>query len=419
MRIIIANKYYYVDGGPERYLFSLTDYLESLGHEVIPFAVDYPKNRPSEYAKYFVQPAGGGSETKLDRLEGGLATKFRIAGRSVYSVEAKRSLERLIDDTKPDLLYCLNIVNHLSPSIIDAAHERKIPVVLRLSDYYLVCASYLFRRGRQVCTDCEKGFYHALFHNCVHGSRVATLCRVAGMYAHSMWRVYDKPRAIVTTTQFMRDMLIRCGYPPNKLHHIPTFVNADIWTPRCDSNDGYILYFGRLSPEKGVGLLIDAYNDMQTDDPLFVVGDGTEEFTYYLQSRVSPEKRQMVKFLGKKGGEELRRIVCGAKYVVVPSLWHDNAPNVVYEAFAAGKPVIGTALGGLTEQITDKVGLLVEAGNREQLRDAMTRLSSDADIVERLGKNARQTAEDEYGISTHTDRLLTMFESVMSGKKRK
>ncbi len=420
MRIVIANKYYYIDGGPERYLFSLSDYLRSLGHEVIPFAVAYPRNEPSEYAKYFVNPAGGGGETKLDKLEGGLGTKFRIAGRTVYSVEAKRALERLIDDTKPDLIYCLNIVNHLSPSIIDAAHEKRVPVVLRLSDYYLMCASYLFRRASGVCTDCENGFYRALFHNCVHGSRPATVVRVAGMYAHNFWRVYEKPGAIVTTTKFMSDALVRFGYSPKKLHHIPTFVNSTKWQPRYD-NDGYILYFGRLMPEKGIEFLLEAYRQSAGRDPLVIVGDGPDEYVSYLHSLVTDDLKGRVKFVGGKWGEELQQIVGGAKYVVVPSLWHDNAPNVVYESFAAGKPVIASALGGLCEQVTKDVGALVEAGNASELAQAMDRLSGDAALVESMGRNARLRAETEFSIENHVDSLLELFGSLIdakSGKKR-
>ena len=166
MKIVIANKYYYIDGGPERYMFNLTDYLTRLGHQVVPFSVAYAKNQPSEYEQYFVKPSGGGTDSKLNKLEGGIRTKLRIAARSIYSYEAKRALERLIVDTQPDLLYCLNIVNHISPSIIDAASKYKMPVIMRLSDYYLLCPSYLYLRDGNICTDCERGFYHALRHKC-------------------------------------------------------------------------------------------------------------------------------------------------------------------------------------------------------------------------------------------------------------
>ncbi|HOP81263.1 MAG TPA: glycosyltransferase family 4 protein, partial [Armatimonadota bacterium] len=111
-------------------------------------------------------------------------------------------------------------------------------------------------------------------------------------------------------------------------------------------------------------------------------------------------------------GEDLQKTVYGAKYVVVPSLWHDNAPNVVYESFAAGKPVIATALGGLREQVTDQTGILVEPKNYEQLAEALDRLSSSSDLVVQLGQNARELVEQKHTIEAHTEHLIQLFNSV-------
>ena len=408
MRIVIANKYYYLDGGPERYLFGLADYLGSLGHEVIPFAVGYEKNLPSEYEKYFLRPAGAGPETKLGKLEGGVGTKLRIAIRSIYSFEARRALGRLIGDVKPDLLYCLNIVNHMSPSVIDAAHKRGVPVVMRLSDYNLVCPNYLFLHDGQICTECERGYYHALRYKCAQGSFAATACRVAGMYVHKFAGVYRKVSAFVTPAKFMKDTLVRAGFAAEKIHHIPTFVDLSSWSPRYD-NDGYILYFGRLAREKGIEFLLSAYAKSRVDDPLVIVGGGAGDYVEQLKSGIDEGSRGKVNFIGRKSGRELQEIVRGAKYVVVPSLWHDNAPNVVYESFAAGKPVVASALGGLCEQVTADTGVLVEPGNVDELAEAIVRLSGTPDLLEELGRNARRRVEEEHGVEIHVRRLLDVF----------
>lgn len=393
-------------------MFNLSEYLRSQGHEVIPFSIAYQKNLPSEYESYWPKPAGGGSETKLEKLEGGIKTKLKIALRSVYSKDVRVALEKLIDEVKPDVIYCLNIVNHMSPSIIDAAHSRNLPVVMRLSDYYLVCPSYLFLRDGKVCTDCEHGFNHALKHKCIYGSMSATLCRVAGMYIHKLMRIYNKVDGFITTTNFMKDTLIRAHFQKNKIHHIPTFVNASLWTPTY-TNKGYILYFGRLSPEKGVDFLLRSYSQSSTQDPLMIVGDGTEEYIEQLKSHISTERRDKVKFLGKMIGKDLQEMVYGAKYVVVPSMWYDNAPNVVYEAFAAGKPVVGTALGGLCEQVTSDTGVLVEPGNVAELSEALDRMSADAELIEQLGKAARRRVEEQNAIENHASRLLDLFTTAM------
>ena len=417
MKIIIVNKYHYIDGGPERYMFGLSDYLKSLGHEVIPLAMAYSKNLPSEYDKYFVQPAGGCSETKLGRLEAGLGTRLKVAAQTIYSMTARKALERLIADTQPDLVYCLNIVNHMSPSVIDAAHKYHVPVVMRLSDYNLICPSHLFLRDGQICTECERGYYRSLKYKCVQGSLAATTCRAAGMYIHKLLGIYKKVNTYVAPAKFMKDTLVRAGFPEKKIHHIPTFVNSSCWTPRYD-NDGYILYFGRLTPEKGIEFLLRAYAESGVGDPLMIVGDGPDDYVDRLKSGIDEISRGKVNFLGHKSGEELQEIVRGAKYVVVPSLWYDNTPNVVYESFAAGKPVVASALGGLCEQVTEETGVLVEPGNICELTAAITRLSSAPELLDKMGRSARRLVEQEYGIENHVKRLLGLFEEVIECRER-
>ncbi len=408
MKIIVVNKYYYVDGGPERYMFSLSEHLRSLGHEVIPFAMAYSKNLPSEYDKYFVPPAGGGDSSKLVDMEGGISTKLRIAGRSVYSFEAKRRLEQLIRDTKPDLIYGLNIVNHMSPSIIDAARKYNVPVVLRLSDYYLTCPAYLYLRDDQICTECENGYHRALRHKCVHGSRVATLCRVFAMYMNDAMGIYGKVGAFISPAKFMQNTLIKAGYPAKKVHHIPTFVDASKWEPRYD-NDGYILYFGRLSSEKGVDFLLRSYIQSGVKDPLVIVGHGQLEYVQELASIADCCEKGQISFAGYKSGAELQKLVLGAKFVVVPSRWFDNMPNVVFEAFAAGKPVVATDIGGISEQITTETGILVQSGDTGQLAEALVKLSVSPLLVEEMGYHARRLVIEKYNIETHAERLLGVF----------
>jgi len=392
-------------------MFGLSERLTAMGHQVIPFAMAYSRNLPSEYRDYFVPPVGSSESTKLGELEGDPVATIRAAVRSIYSLPAKKQMLRLIDDTKPDLIYTLNIVNHMSPSIVDAAHTLGIPVVMRMSDYFMVCPNYLFLRDGKMCRECESGYYHAILHKCVHGSLAASTCRVVGMYFRDLFKIYHKCSGFVAPAAFMENMLLKAGYSGRSVNHIPTFVDAKKWPPRFD-NDGYVLYFGRIAMEKGVDFLLQGYAKSGIHDPLWIVGEGSPEYIGYLNSLVDSMGCHNVSFLGKKSGQYLTSIVQGAKYVVVPSMWFDNMPNVVLEAFASGKPVIASALGGICEQVTPKTGILVEAGNVEELASAMLRLSSDDALVEWMGREARKRALREYSIEVHGDRLLGLFNDV-------
>ena len=413
MKIITANKYHFLNGGAERYMLSLTEELRNQGHEVIPFGIRYDRNIPTDYDEYFIAPAGSGDQIRLNRQEGGALTRLRIAARAVYSLEAKSLMNRLVSDTNPDLLYCLNIVNHMSPSIIDSAAKHGVPVVMRLSDYNLVCPSYLCLREGSVCTECYAGYHRALKYKCIYGSMSATACRVIAMYAHKWLGLYDKVGAFVTPAKTLRHALIKCGFPEEKVHYIPTFVNISNWNP-CYENHGYILYFGRLTPEKGINVLIDAYCASGVSDPLVVVGDGNPDYVAGLKLKVPENMRERIHFVGEKSGEELRDVVRYAKYVVVPSVCFDNSPNVVYESFAAGKPVVGSAIGGIQEQVNSNVGMLVKPGDVTELAQALQSLSADTERLELLGRNARRLVEEEHNVKTHIERLLRLFGEVCS-----
>lgn len=412
MRIAIANKYHYIDGGPERYMFGLIKLLQEMGHEAIPFAMAYARNLPSEYSDYFIPPAGGEQGAKLSELQVGVLSRLRIALHSVYSLEARRSLQKLIREQHPQILYCLNIVNHMSPSIIDAAHSLGVPSVLRLSDYNLVCPSYLFLRSGRICTECHTGSpRRALRHRCVHDSLASSACRVLGMYIHRWMRIYGRVSAFITPTAFMRSILTEAGFPAGKIHHIPTFVDADQWKPRYD-NDGYVLYFGRLSPEKGVDVLIGAYALSGISDPLLIVGSGADSYVEEVEALSSRLGDGSIRILPQKSLGELQSIVRGTKYVVVPSVWYDNAPNVVLEALASGKPVIASDLGGIPEQVTRDAGILVPPRDTEALAAAMRLLSMNSSMVNDMGHSARRLVEGMFTADLHMQRLLNVMQAI-------
>ncbi len=413
MRILICNNRYFPSTGPERYLFNVTTLLESHGHTVIPLAIAWDENIPTPYAKYFVPPPVDGQSVYFrqykDRL--GLQAQWRLFSRSAYSQVAKAAAARIIEAEGIDLMYVLHVANMLSPSVVDAAADRHIPVVMRLSDFNLLCPSYLFLRDGQVCQECLHGLHHAIQHRCLQDSVAVSTARVLAMQVQRRMGVYARVNAYITPSRYMAEQMEQYAPAQGKLHHIPSFMDVARITP-ATGNQGYLLFFGRVARDKGVEWLLHAHAGMTPSVPLVIAGKSSDGEQERLATLITPEQRPFVTFVGFKSGQELADLIDGALAVVQPSLWHDNAPMSVYESLAHGKPVIGTNLGGIAEQLTPDCGLLVEPHDIPGLRMAMQRLCDDPALVARLGQGARQRAEAEFNPEIHYDRLMRVFTAV-------
>ena len=137
-KIIVANYRYFVSGGPEVYMFRFMDDCKKFGLDPIPFSVKYSKNEKTEYDKYFISSRGGDS-VYYDQVKKTPKAIIKTLQGAYYNSEAVKNLNRLIDDENPRVLYALQVINTLSPSIFKAAKKRGLTVVHRVSDFNLVC----------------------------------------------------------------------------------------------------------------------------------------------------------------------------------------------------------------------------------------------------------------------------------------
>lgn len=418
MKIILCNKYYFVTGGPEKHMFSLSEVLQQLGHEVIPFSVSSIHNEPSPYEKYFISsPVGEENYTnKLTQKKLSLGAKLRMARGALYSQEARQKLRALIRDTQADIVYALNFTSYLSPSIIDAAHEEHVPIVLQVPSFDLICANHTFLRDGKICTECMHGKYHSVLHRCVGGSLSASAVKAAIMSYHDLIHIYDRADAFVALAVFMKRTLMSAGFPTERIHHIPLFIDTTRFQPRPSGTPlgDYILYFGRLAPDKGLAVLIEGYARLGPHaPPLLLMGwsEPTEE--QRLRARCAELNLANVHFLGPRHGNEMISTLQRARFVVVPSVWFENTPHTVYEAFACGRPVIATDIGSLPEQVVPEYnGLLFELGNPADLARQMQRLLDNPGFADWLGANGLDAIRNEYSAQTHADRLLALFRSL-------
>ena len=414
MKIIICNKYYFLNGGTEKYLQELQPRLAAMGHNPVPFSVRYAGSWDSPYSRFFLPPPGRQDEIFYSSVNLSPASALRHVDRSVYSLEARRGLARLLDHTGGgDVAYLINIYNYMSPSIIHTFRARGIPVVMCIGDYNLLCPSYLFLREGRPCTLCLKGSYlHGLRHRCVKGSLAASALRVSSMYAHRLLGIYRHVDAFIVPCDFMRRQLMAGGFPEERIHIIrwPAVSAADCGPER---ERRHILYFGRLSPEKGVDTLIRAYQELTDPPELILAGRSYDGERERLESLIAPERRAAIRFAGFQEGGNLSSLIAEALFSVVPSRWYDNAPLSIYESFLHATPVIAARIGGIPEQVEDGVtGRLFAPDDVQGLAAGMQWLLADRGRLGRLGIAACDFVRHECGMDRHAGLVLNVFEKV-------
>jgi glycosyltransferase involved in cell wall biosynthesis len=402
MRILQANKFFYVRGGSERYYFDLCDLLKARGHDVAHFSMKDDRNLPSEQAPYFV------SAVDLNECKG-IASRARAAARILYSGEAKDNIGRIIEAWRPDVVHFHNITRQLSPSIIDAASARGVPTVETVHDLFLVCPAHSFYVRGSICEACGKGAYwHAVTRRCIDGSLASSALGAAEAYAHDLLRLYRKIDRLIAPSLFLKTKISNLSWVKGRVEHLPYFI--PLGPDYSDRNEGYALFAGRISTEKGVGTLLDA-SSICKEIEFVVAGEGPELETFkrYARSRGLAN----VRFAGYVTGDSLERLIAGAFCVVTPSLSYENLPLSILEAFARGKPVVAADSGGISELVRDGVtGYVSERGVPAALAEAIERMVSDEALRVRMGKQARAIAGTEYSAAEHYRKLISIYEGV-------
>ncbi len=407
----MVQTYHYYRGGDSTYMFNLSRLLEEKGHEVIHFAMRHPQNIESPYSEYFT------SEIDFPSLlaDSSPAAALRVVSRSVYSREAREKITKLIEDKRPDLAHFHNIHGHLTTSIIQPLVRRNIPVVWTLHDYRLVCPNTTFLRGDEICELClPKRYLNCVTHRCKKGSLPASVVAMATTLYDRLSRVPARVNRFITPSRFLMGKLIEGKISREKIIAIPNFVDVESFDTGREKD--YFLYFGRLSREKGIDLLIDAAASLKKGK-LKIAGEGplSGELKRYVQ-----EKGADVEFLGFVTGSELRRLLEESQFVVVPSRWYENLPFSVMESLAAGKAVVAADIGGIPEMVEEGVnGLLFPAGDTEKLRECLGRMIDDPEARRGMGAAGRKKAEDLYGPAAHYKQIIGLYEEVSAAAKKK
>jgi len=402
MRVLLINKFFFPFGGTETALFQTAKLLRGKGHQVIFFSMSHAKNIPSQYARFFV------SRVDFETVRG-WRQKIRGVERILFGRESRRRLEELLRVEKPDVAHLHNIYHHLSPGIIATLKKHGIPVVMTLHDYKLVCPAYrLFVHGK-TCQRCRNGrFVWCFLKKCMKNSRSKSLIGSCEAYLHR--RHYHLIDRLIVPSHFLQEKIAALGFTGTCIH-VPNFASMSLLRPASRPTYPKILFFGRLVEEKGVEVLIDAMAGL--DAECLIVGDGPLEKA--LRDRARRANRADIRFLGHQPHRTLASLIRRATMVIIPSIWFENNPFSILEAFALGVPVIASRIGGIPELIEHgKTGLMFTPGDPDDLREKIKFLLNCPPERRRLARCAKQWAGNGNGREKHYSQLMAVYRSLIS-----
>jgi len=402
-RLLSINSYHYRRGGADAVYFDHAALMETEGWENAFFSMHYPDNKPSSWSRYFVDEIQIGHNYSM-------AQKFVKATKVIYSFEAKRKLRQLLQDYNPDIAHIHNIYHHLSPSILSVLRHSAVPVVMTAHDLKIACPNNKMLTTDGVCERCKVGrYYQTVLNRCVHRSVVASAIIAAESYLHRWLRSYqDNVNSIIVPSRFFIEKFVEWGWPKQLFTYVPNFVDASGYEPNFRAGR-YLVYFGRLSVEKGVDTLIRAA--AASGVPVRIVGTGPleEDLKDLAKNLGAP-----VEFMGYRTGIELQKLVSESRSTVLPSEWYENAPISVLESLALGKPAIGAEIGGIPEMIRqDETGWLFKSGDVNALAGMLDTVSCMPDAeIEKFGKRARALVEREFSPTRYTNAITDVYRSL-------
>lgn len=407
MRVLLANKYWYLKGGAERVVFETKKLLEANGDAVSAFAMRDPKNEASPWERFFVSPV-------ITDGKASFAESLRTMGRMLWSFEAKRKFGALLDEAKPDVVHAHNIYHQLSPSILSAAKKRKVPVVMTLHDYHLVSPNYgMFDDGQVVEPDARHPYWDTFRRKLVGGSAAKSALSAFEGWLHHALGAYGHVAKFVVPSAFAKAKMLAYGVAEERLEIVPNFIDLEGRAPRYES-EARVVFVGRLSAEKGVDVLMRAMKGVR-GLTCAIIGDGPEKAR--LVALAEELKLENVETLGALYGADLDREIARAKAVVIPSRSYETFGLTALEAYAWGKPVIAARIGALPEVVHEaKTGLLFEPGNHEDLAEKLNRLAGEYARAAAMGREGRRIAETEYNPGLHLGRIHKVYKEAISKK---
>jgi glycosyltransferase involved in cell wall biosynthesis len=404
MRVLQVNKFLYPRGGDCTSMFNTGRVLERENHEVAYWGMSHPANPRYPDADLFTQ------NLDYDNISGP-AARLKAASTLLYSREARRLFDRMLQRFRPDVVHLHNIYHQLSPSILGPLKKRGIPSVLTLHDYKMVCPIYCLYRNGGVCQECEQGrYYKAIRHRCSGGSLVKSALNAAEMYLHhQVMDAYSQVSLFLSPSRFLMDKFREMGFR-KEMRLLPNALDLEKLAAGKAPGGSRIIYSGRHVEEKGVLTLVKALAG--TPVTLDIYGDGP--VSERLAELVRSTGCSNIRMPGYVSPDELADEIKLSALVVCPSEWYENNPMSILEAFVLGRPVLGSRIGGIIELVEDgKTGLTFTPGDSEDLREKLFRLLESPEVLKGMGEKAREYVVANHGLDDHYSNIMAAYQEAM------
>jgi glycosyltransferase involved in cell wall biosynthesis len=385
MRVALFHNRYIAPGGEDVVFAAEAELLRSAGHDVAEYVV---------------------SNERIAQMP-----RHRLAANTLWSADSRAAVKRFVREFEPELAHFHNTFPLLSPAVYSACHRHGIPVVQTLHNYRLICpGSIMFRDGR-VCSDCVHRIvaWPGVLHGCYRESRPQTAVVAAMLALHRGLRTFHKQVDVfITLTEFARQQMVDGGLHPDRVVVKPNFVLSDPGVG--DHREGFALYVGRLSEEKGIRVLCEAWRRLSPPPPLIIVGDGPLKEQVVSVARDLPS----VRYLGRQDPPAVMELMQSARTLIVPSLWFEGFPMVIAEAYSTGLPVIASNLGSLTSLVRHRdSGLLFEPNDAGSLVDVVEWAWSNAPALDMMSAVARSEYEQKYSAEANLRMLIGIYERAL------
>jgi glycosyltransferase involved in cell wall biosynthesis len=389
MRILVAHNRYQFSGGEDAVVRDEIELLRERGHSVKLL------------------------EQNNDAIHG-LRGKLIASASVFYSARSRERMKEAIRDFQPEIVHIHNWFPMLSPSIILEADTSNVPIVQTLHNFRMLCANALLYRDGVVCTDCvgKSVPLDGIVHECYRGNRAGSAIVTAAYAFHRLAHTWDCVDLFIAVSDFEREILVSGGLPAERVVAKPNFVGSDTWQAEMNKED-VVLFAGRLSPEKGIGTLLSAWNTGRVPFRLRIVGDGpmVEEVRSCAASNTN------IEYLGLLQPNAVYREMAKARFLVFPSEWFETFGRTVIEAFSQGTPVLATDLGAVRELVAEGVtGYLYLPGNVDALVNGTLRFPT-GEKYKIMRANCRDLFLSKYTAKINYTLLTDIYNKAITLRK--